>query len=112
MKEFFKIGYILANLKSTSLCSATYVRWQRGTARIRSPHAAAAAIDRYLLPNGLTAANLQQRVYRSGPMLGQTDGRTDGWTMYRFIDPAPHTMRAVQNIVTPLKFLNMVHLYM
>jgi len=33
-----------------SLCSASYIRWQRGTARIRPPHAAAlsagcAAID-------------------------------------------------------------------
>ena len=24
----------------------------------------------------------------------QTDGQTDGRTMYRYIDPAPHTMRA------------------
>jgi len=31
---------------------------------------------------------------RSGRM-GQTDGRTDGRTPYRFIDPAPHTMRSV-----------------
>ena len=43
--------------------------------------AAAAIIDRYLLPAGPTAANLQQRVCCCGPMLGQTDG----WTPYRFI---------------------------
>jgi len=45
------------------------------------PHspAAAAAIDRYLLPAGLTAAaNLQQQVCCCGPMLGQTDGQMDG----------------------------------
>jgi len=45
------------------------------------PHlpAAAAAIDwYYLLPAGLTTANLLQRVCCSGLMLGQTDGQTDG----------------------------------
>ena len=78
----------------TSLtCSATYECWQRGTARIRPPHAAvqAAAIDRYILPVEPTAANLQQRVCCCGPMLGQTDGRT----LYRFIDPVHHTMQEV-----------------
>jgi len=30
----------------TSLCSATYERWQRGTARIRPLHAGAAAVAR------------------------------------------------------------------
>ena len=54
------------------MCSATYVRWQRGTARIRRPHAAAATIDRYIRPAGPTAASL----------LGQsgTERRTDGQT--------------------------------
>jgi len=28
-------------------------------------------------------------------MMGQTARRTDGWTLDRFIDPAPHTMQAV-----------------
>jgi len=28
-------------------------------------------------------------------MMGQTDGRTDGRTPYRFIDPVPYTMGAV-----------------
>ena len=51
-------------------------------------HAAAAATSRYLLPAGFTAANLQQRVCCCGPMRRQTDGRTDGWTPYRMIDPA------------------------
>ena len=41
-------------------------------------------IDRYLLP---TAANRHQRVCCCWPMLGQTS--------YRFMDPVPHTMRAV-----------------
>jgi len=65
--------------KKTSLYSANYVRWQRGTARIGPPHAATAAVDRYLLPAGShTATNLQRRVCCCGPMLGQTDRRTDG----------------------------------
>ena len=45
----------------TSLCSASFVSCQRGTARIRC-WAHSAAIDRYLLPPGHSAANpvLQQ----------------------------------------------------
>ena len=63
----------------------------RGTSRIRPPHVGA-AIDRYPLHAGPTAANLQQRVCCSAPALGQTDGRTD---TVPFIDPAAHTMRTV-----------------
>ena len=50
----------------------------------RRPHAAAAAaaIDRYLLPAGHTAANLQQGAR-------QADRQTDGRTPYRYIDSAP-----------------------
>ena len=48
------------NVSKTKVCvSATYVRWQRGTARIRPPHAAAAAIDR--LSARPAAANPHQR---------------------------------------------------
>ena len=61
-----------------------YVRWQRGTARITCPpqlplSVGRAAVDQYLLPTGLTAANMQQRVCTAvnWPMLGQTDRRTD-----------------------------------
>ena len=43
-----------------------------------------AAIDRYLLPAGPAAANLQQRVCYCGPALGQRDGQTDG-LIYRHI---------------------------
>ena len=61
----------------TSSCSAFYVRWQRGTARIcplllRSN--CCAAVDLYLLFAGPTASELQQRVCCCGHMLGQTDG--------------------------------------
>ena len=46
--------------------------------------AAAAAIDRYLLPVGPTAANLQQQAHAG------TDRRLCGQTPYRFIDAAHH----------------------
>jgi len=96
---------------SASLYSASYVRWQHGTVRIRPLLSAGrAAIDRYLLPAGPTAANLHQRVCCYGPMLGhrdgqtdrrtdrQTDRQTDGQISYRFIDPAPRTMQTVLTI--------------
>ena len=56
------------------------------------PHslAAAAAIDRHLLPAWPTAANLQRRVCCCG-----TDRQTDGRTPCRFVDPAVHTVRAL-----------------
>ena len=79
------------NKYETSLCSAIYKRWQCGTARIRPPHATAVAIDRYLLPTGPTAANLQQWVCCCGPVMGQSEWRTNGRIPYRFADPAPHT---------------------
>jgi len=63
----------------TSPCSATYVRWQRGTARVRPPHAAAVAIDRVLLPTGPTAANLQQCVCCQGRLRHINDGANAPW---------------------------------
>ena len=48
-----------------------------------------AAIDRYLLPAGPTAANLPHAA-----AAGEWDRQTDGRTPYRFIDPVPHTVRA------------------
>jgi len=111
-------------LKQTSVCSAicdghwtrTIYKYQRafaqsfkikdseftnghpGTARIRPPHAAAAAVDRYLLPARPTSANLPAGLllWTHAGTDRPTDRRTDGLTPYRFIDPASHTMRAVQ----------------
>jgi len=66
-----------------------YSSWQCGTTHIRPPHATArwlvltascVAIDRYCLPSGPTAANLQQQ---------QSEG-TDRRTQDSFIDPAAH----------------------
>ena len=52
---------------------------------------AAAAVDRYLLVDGPTAANRQQRRAAAG-----CDRRTDGWTDARkFSSPAPIIMRVV-----------------
>jgi len=56
--------------------------------------AGSAAIDRYLLAAGPTAANLRQWravARRDGWTHGQTNGRT-GRTPDSCIDPAPHTM--------------------
>ena len=75
--------------RNTSLCSASYVSWQCETARI----CCCAAIDRYLLPDGPTAANPPQ-------WLAVAEWREDRWIKNRwapdsFTDPAPHTMQAV-----------------
>ena len=79
------------DLSATSLCSASQVRRQRGTARIRPLlSAGCAAIDRYLPPAGSTTANLQQWVglVAVGPCWDrQTNGQRDGRTPYRYIDP-------------------------
>ena len=52
-----------------------------------------AAVDRYLLFAGPTAASPQQR-----PAAGEWDRRTDGRTDDSCINPSPHTMRAVSTI--------------
>ena len=78
----------------TSLRSASCVSWQRGTARIRLPHTAAAArlllsasrvsIDRYLTPTGPTAANAAVACGgRTGQTDTHTDRRTDARQLYR-----------------------------
>jgi len=79
----------LLELRQNSVFSylRTLTTWHRPP-----PHAAAAAIGRYLLyqpgPQQQTSRTLLQRA-------NGTDGRTDRRTPYRFIDPIPHTMRAV-----------------
>jgi len=50
-----------------------------------------AAIDQYLLPQ-----DTQQQT-RWPPLLLSIDG-TDGWTPDCYIDPVPHTMRAVGSV--------------
>jgi len=69
--------------KPASLCSASYVRWERGTTRIRPPHTALlfavhAAINRYLIP---TAVGLLLWAHAG------TDRQTDRRTLGRCIDP-------------------------
>jgi len=64
----------------TRLCSASYVRWQRGTA-----HMLLCAVQQSIdtsMPAGPTAANLLQR--RANGADRQSDGRpTDAWTLLR-----------------------------
>jgi len=88
----------------TSLCSAlpTHAENVALPAFAVSLSAAArcccAAIDRYILPSGPTAAN-PQPADKTGEWDRQTgkrtDGHTEGQTPYRFIHPAPHTMPVV-----------------
>jgi len=70
-----------------SRCSASYVSWQRGTARIRPPHAAAAArlllrADRSTVQQSIDISwpsGPQQQTRSSGlRRLGGADRRTDG----------------------------------
>ena len=68
--------------------------WQCGTAHIRQLHAAAAAIDQYILSAWPSAANGSSEFAAVGSCWDRRTG-TDGRTPYRFIDPAPHTMRTV-----------------
>ena len=85
--------------KTIKFVFSYYVRWQRGTARIRLPHADRAAIDQYTLPTGPTAANPQQQCAAVG-----WDGGTDRQTDARQLrDPAPHTMREVPTMMRPLR---------
>jgi len=61
-----------------------------------------AAVDRYLLLAGPTAANPQHR-----RAVGEWDRQTDGRTPYRYIDPIPHiTTRAVPKSALKRKKLN------
>jgi len=71
-----------------------YVRWKRGSTRIRPP----------LLQQSIDISPIPVRwAHSSKPAVealllcnhAGTDRRTDGRTPYRFIDPAPHTMSAV-----------------
>ena len=87
----------------TSLCSASYTSCQRGTARALAAERRAATPCCCRAPGGRrcrsissahTALSSKPAARRScGPMMRQTDGRT----LDRFIDPAPHTMRAVSS---------------
>jgi len=80
----------------TSLCSASYISWQRGTAHIRPPPllqlqlgpAVHATVNWYLLHTWPTAANPLQRC-----AVARWDGQTD--YACQLHSPAPHTMWAV-----------------
>jgi len=65
---------------------------KRGIARICCYGTGRAVIDRYLLPAEPTAAN-PPRAAAAGEW--DRDGQTDRRTLYRYMDPAPHTTPAV-----------------
>jgi len=80
------LSYVHSTRNKPGFSFLRKARWQRSTARIRPTlllSAGRAAIDRYLLPAGPTAANLQRWVCCCGPMLGQTDGRTGTVPLHR-----------------------------
>jgi len=85
-----------------SAISLLHIRWQCGTARIHPLHDAIARCWprsnglTYLLPTGLTAANLQQRVCCCGPSCNrQTDGWADKTEKHCTVTQTLHTMWAV-----------------
>jgi len=80
----------------TSLCSTTYVRWQRGTARIRPP-LLQQSID-ISCPPGTCSTKLAVEGLLLWAHAGRdkrTERLTEGRTTYRFTYPALHTMREV-----------------
>jgi len=67
--------------------------------RSAAPPLLLGALDRYVLPTVRSAANPPH----STAAVKRSDRQTDGHTPYRYIDPAPHTMREVPiNIVNIL----------
>ena len=80
--DYFCIAYIRHTVKHARVLAFSHLRTLTMCHCPHSP-AAAAAVDRYFLPAGPTAANLQQRVCCCGHMLGQTDGRTDTVPFHR-----------------------------
>jgi len=92
----------------TSLHSASYVSWQRGTARILPLHAAllpCCGTWRPLLSTDISCLSGPQQqtrcsgVQRPDGTDWQTDEWTDGQTPYHYTDPAPHTVQACANKV-------------
>ena len=72
------IAHLLTSTTTNTATTRTLTTWH-----CPHSHAAAAPIDRYLLPAGPSAANLQQRVCCRGSVLGQTDRRTDTVPLHR-----------------------------
>ena len=59
------------------------------------PHAPAAAGSTAIDINISCLLDPQQQTCRSGPMVGQINGRTDGRTLYHCVDPAVNTLQSV-----------------
>ena len=69
----------------------------------RRPQLAPTAVDQYLLPSGRLAANPTAAV----KSVDRWHRQTDGQTLDRFIDPAPHTMVEIRvcHVLVILLFL-------
>ena len=88
--------------KNTSLCSVSYVCWQRGTTCIRPPQEALLCAVQQSIDISRWPGAQQQTCSSGISAVGQTDGWTDGRTPDRCIDPIPHSMQVVPINVGPL----------
>jgi len=88
-------------VKTALLCSASYVSWQRDTARICCCGCSRRSISA-ALPAGPTAANPPQRHVAAEWWDRQTDGRTNAQQFQR---PCPHTVQAVSIILTQARLV-------
>ena len=91
--------YLFHTPNRTSLCSASYVSWQRDTAHISCCTTCCCApcscSTRYLLPAGPTAANRPQWHTAVNRWDRQTDKQMDRQTPYCYIDPATYYASSV-----------------
>ena len=88
-KSVFSLPRRLSTWRCPRVCCWVPCCGRHGDGR-RCCSAPAPAIDRYLLAAGRSAANPPATV----TAVDWCDRQTDGRTLDRFIDPAPHTMRA------------------
>ena len=77
---------VLNSTPTPSLCLASCVRWQRGTV-----HGCMLLLQQSVVSSICSAHSNKPATRCCSGQIGLTDGRTS----YCFIDPAPHTVRAV-----------------
>ena len=85
-------------LRTTSLCSASYVSCKRGTTRIAAERRAAAPCCCGARPCSNRSISPTRRAHSSKPAASYCSGRmarTDGRTPHRCVYPAPYTMRTL-----------------
>ena len=79
----------------TSAVTMTLPALPLSTVRCFCCSSPAPADNRYLPPSRRSAANRLHAAIAVDRCNSQKDGRTDGRTLDRFIDPVPHTLRVV-----------------